>query len=134
MPLIENIDRHQIQMLSFEQMVSPDSMVRVVDVFCATYDAEELGFKVKGSSHEGRPAFSADTMVRIYIYGYLNRIRSSRELEKACRRNTELWWLTGYQIPCYKTISDFRKDNQKGFRNLFNHFRTFCKQLDFVWS
>lgn len=130
MPVIPNMDRNQIHMLCFEELVSEESMVRVIDAFCSTYKPQDLGFEVKGLSQEGRPAFSADTLIRIYIYGYLNKLRSSRELERACRLNIELWWLTGYQVPCYKTIADFRKNNRLGFSNLFKHFRGFCKQLE----
>ena len=130
MPLIANMDRNQIHMLCFEELVADDSMVRVIDAFCSSYNPMELGFETKGRSHEGRPAFSANALIRIYIYGYLNKLRSSRDLEKACRTNVELWWLTGYQIPCYKTIADFRKNNSTGFKNLFKHFRSFCKQLN----
>lgn len=130
MPIIPSMSRHQMHMLCFEEMISEDNMVRVVDAFCSSYKPEQLDFVVKGKSNEGRPAFAADTLIRIYIYGYLNRVRSSRRLEKACRVNVELWWLTGYQIPCYKTIADFRKINRIGFMNLFNHFRAFCNQLE----
>jgi transposase len=150
MPLIPNMDRNQIHMLCFEELVAAafaqccvgvvvtkramaardDSMVRVIDAFCSSYNPTELGFGAKGRSYDGRPAFSANALIRIYIYGYLNKIRSSRDLEKACRTNIELWWLTGYQIPCYKTIADFRKNNATGFKNLLKHFREFCKQLN----
>jgi transposase len=129
MPIIPNTDRNQLQMMSLEEMVDEESMARLIDAYCMSYDAESLGFVVKGKSHEGRPAFSGDTLVRIYLYGYLHKLRSSRDLDRACRTNVELWWLTGSQMPCYKTIADFRKDNKTGFRNLFKHFREFCRML-----
>ncbi len=129
MPIIPNTDRNQLQMMSLEDMVDEQSMARLIDAYCMSYDAESLGFVVKGKSHEGRPAFSADTLIRIYLYGYLHKLRSSRDLDRACRTNVELWWLTGSQMPCYKTIADFRKDNKTGFRNLFKHFREFCRML-----
>jgi len=88
----------------------------------------DLGFIIKGKSHEGRPAFTAETLIRIYIYGYLNGIRSSRKLNTECKRNVELWWLIHQQQPNYKTIADFRKDNQQAFYNLFVLFRDFCLQ------
>ena len=129
MPIIPNSDRHQLQMMCLDDLVGEDSMVRLIDLYSSTYDAETLGFVVKGKCHEGRPAFAADTLIRIYLYGYLHKLRSSRELERACRTNVELWWLTGSQMPCYKTIADFRKENRTGFRNLFKHFREFCRAL-----
>ena len=94
MPIIPNLDRNQIHMFCFEELVPEDSIVRLIDAFCNTYSPIELGFVVKGLSHEGRPAFSAKTLIRIYIYGYLNKLRSSRDLEKACRTNIELCWMT----------------------------------------
>ena len=129
MPLIPKSDRHQLQMMSLEDMVDENSVARLVDAYCMSYEAESLGFVVKGKSHEGRPAFSADTLIRIYLYGCMHKLRSSRDLDRACRTNVELWWLTGSQMPCYKTIADFRKDNKAGFRNLFKHFREFCRLL-----
>lgn len=130
MPIIPNSDRHQLQMMCLDDLVAEDSVVRLIDLYSSTYDAEALGFVIKGKSHEGRPAFAADTLVRIYLFGYLHKLRSSRELDRACRTNVELWWLTGSQMPCYKTIANFRKDNKSGFRNLFKHFREFCRMLN----
>lgn len=130
MPLQSRIDRHQMQFLSLDDLVEADSIVRVIDLFCSCLDYENLGFIIKGKSHQGKPAFEASTLTAIYIYGYLNRIRSCRKLEKACKVNSELWWLTGKQNPGYKTIANFRKDNHKAFKNLFNVFSKFCLELD----
>lgn len=130
MPLQSKVDRHQMQFLSLDQLVSSESIVRVIDLFCSCIDYDNLGFIVKGKSHEGQPAYEASTLTAIYIYGYLNRIRSCRLLEKACKVNTELWWLTGMQQPGYKTIANFRKNNATAFKNLFKSFSKFCLQLE----
>lgn len=116
-------------MTSLDSMVEQDSAVRVIDAFLDYISKHDLGF-VNHDSTTGRPAFPSSVLIGIYVYGYLNRIRSSRQLEKACKTNVELFWLTGQLQPCYKTIANFRKDNAKGFRNLFVLFRDFCKQLD----
>ena len=130
MPLQSKLDRQQLQFLALEDLVENDSVVRVIDLFCNCLDYDKLGFVVKGKSHEGKPAYEASTLTGIYIYGYLNKIRSCRLLAKACKLNVELWWLTGKQTPGYKTIADFRKDNSQAFKNLFNAFTKFCLELD----
>ena len=128
MELITQSDRDQLFMTSLEMMVDKDSLVRVIDVFLDYIDTYDLPFK-QHVSHTGRPAFPNRILIGIYIYGYLNRVRSSRQLDKACRTNVELFWLNRNFKPCYKTIANFRKDNQQGFRKLFTTFRDFCKQL-----
>ena len=128
MPQITNNNRDQLLMLSISEHVSEDSVARIIDVFIDAANLESLGFVVKGSSHEGRPAFTPETLAKLYLYGYLHGIRSSRKLEHACKVNIELWWLLSNLKPRYKTIADFRKDNSIGFKNLFVHFRDFCLQ------
>ena len=130
MPFQSKVDRQQIQFLCLEDLIDSDSMVRVIDLFCQCIEYPKMGFVVKGKSHEGKPAFEASTLTAIYIYGYLNKIRSCRKLEKACKVNSELWWLTGMQQPGYKTIANFRKDNAQAFKNLFNAFTKFCLELE----
>jgi len=130
MPLQKKVDRYQMQFLSLEELVEENSEVRVIDLFCNCINYENLGFIVKGKSHDGKPAYATSTLVGIYIYGYLNKIRSCRKLEKACKLNTELWWLTGMQKPGYKTIANFRKDNPEAFKNLFDTFTKFCIELN----
>lgn len=122
-------NRNQLFMTSLDSMVDQDSAVRVIDAFLDYVSKYDLGF-VNHDSTTGRPAFPSHVLIGIYVYGYLNRIRSSRQLEKACKTNVELFWLTGQLQPCYKTIANFRKDNAYGFRNLFVLFRDFCKQLE----
>ena len=130
MPVVSKVNRDQMQFFSLEQMISHDSTIRIIDLFCQCIDYENLGFIIKGKSHEGKPAFEAATLTGIYIYGYLNKIRSCRLLAKACTNNIELWWLTGMQKPCYKTIANFRKDNADAFKNLFRSFSKFCLDLE----
>jgi len=130
MPLQSKVDRNQMQFISLEELVDQESVVRVIDLFCECINYENLGFIVKGKSHEGKPAYESSTLTAIYIYGYLNKIRSCRNLEKACKVNAELWWLTGKQKPCYKTIANFRKNNADGFKNLFKSFSKFCLDLE----
>lgn len=126
---ITTINRSQMQLLSLDIMVSSGSVVRVLDVFLDYAELSELGFENE-KQKTGRPSFPIRTLLGIYLYGYLHKIRSSRDLEKACKINVEVMWLVKGQHPCYKTISNFRKNNKKGFRNLFKLYRDFCKKLD----
>lgn len=131
MPLITSSHRSQLMMLSLEEKIEADNIVRVLDAFVKSTDPQQLGFIIKGEKHEGRPAYQAATLIKLYLYGYLNSVRSSRKLNAECKRNVELWWLLDNQTPSYKTIANFRKDNSLAFKNLFVHFREFClsKQL-----
>jgi len=129
MELLTNVDRDQLFMTSLEMMVSQDSTVRIIDLFLDFIELKDLPF-TQHKSTTGRPAFPNRTLIGIYVYGYLHKTRSSRQLEKACKTNVELFWLNRNQKPCYKTIANFRKDNRKGFRKLFTTFREFCKNLD----
>ena len=129
MELVPHSDRDQMFMTSLDMMVDPDSVVRLIDVFLDYMDTLDLPF-IQHKCHTGRPAFPNRVLIGIYVYGYLNRIRSSRQLDKACKTNVELFWLNKNLKPCYKTIANFRKDNAEGFRKLFVAFRNFCKELD----
>jgi len=130
MPYHSSENRYQLRMLFLEEQVDQDSQARVIDAFVDALNIHQLGFAVRGKSHEGRPAFHSSILCKLYLYGYMSGIRSSRKLEKACKVNIELWWLLNNQKPGYKTIADFRKDNATGFRNLFKAFRNFCINLD----
>jgi transposase len=127
MPLLTKKNRDQIQFLSWETLIAADNPVRVIDAFVDYFDLSALGFKIKGKSQEGRPAYSSDVLLKLYIYGYLNRIRSSRQLAIACVRNVELFWLLHQSRPCYKTIADFRKNNGKALTGMFRQFNAFLK-------
>jgi len=101
MKQIESIDRDQIQMNSLDMLVEGDSLVRLIDVFLDFALTNDIGFKTH-DQRTGRPSFPVRTLLGIYIYGYLNRIRSSRALEKACKVNIEMMWLIKGHRPCYK--------------------------------
>lgn len=117
--ILPGSNRDQLQMLSMESMVSPQSMVRVIDAFVNSLDLTTMRFVAKGKAKEGRPAFSNEILLKLYIYGYLNRVRSSRRLERECITNIEAIWLVKGLRPCYKTIADFRKFNARAFRKAF---------------
>ena len=107
-----------------DDYVSEDNPVRVVEAFIDALDLEKLGFVGVVPRTTGRPAYHPSVMLKIYVYGYLNRIHSSRRLERECQRNIELMWLTGRLAPDFKTIANFRKDNGRGIRQVCKEF--FC--------
>lgn len=116
-----------------DDIVSEDNIVRFIDAFVNKLDLERLNFKMpKNLEWKGRPSYKPSTMLKIYIYGYLNRIRSSRKLENECSRNVELMWLTGRLAPDFKTIADFRKDNRKGIKQIFKEFLQLCHKLELL--
>ena len=111
-----------------DNYIAEDSAVRVIDVFIDELDLSGLGFRVQPQA-TGRPAYHPETMLKIYVYGYLNRVQSSRRLERECQRNLELMWLTGRLSPDFKTIADFRKDNGKAIRLVCREFVMLCRKL-----
>jgi len=112
-----------------DDYVGDDNPVRVVDVFVEQLDLVALGFDGAIASATGRPAYHPATLLKIYIYGYLNRLQSSRRLERETERNLELIWLTGRLTPDFKTIADFRKDNGAAIRRVCSQFIVLCRQL-----
>jgi transposase len=112
---VEGMERGQSTMFParLDDYVNEDNPVRAVDAFVDGLDLGKLGFTSVQPLDTGRPGYFAGTMLKIYIYGYLNRIPSSRRLERECQRNIELIWLTGKLAPDHKTIADFRKENGK---------------------
>ncbi len=112
-----------------DDYIAEDSAVRVIDVFIDELDLSGLGFQSEPQA-TGRPGYHPETMLKIYVYGYLNRIQSSRRLERECQRNVELMWLTGRLAPDYKTIADFRKDNGKAIRLVCREFVMLCRKLN----
>jgi transposase len=104
--------------------------VRAIEVFIDELDLDQLGFDGMQPEATGRPAYHPATLLKIYIYGYLNRIQSSRRLERETQRNVEVMWLTGRLTPDFKTIADFRKDNGPAIRNVCRQFVVLCKKLD----
>jgi len=121
---IEGQDRSQSVLFpeQLEDWISEDNPVRAVDVFVEALDLRELGFDGAQPADTGRPAYHPATLLKIYIYGYLNRIQSSRRLEREAQRNVELIWLTGRLMPDFKTIADFRRDNGEAIRKVCRHF------------
>jgi transposase len=128
---IEGQDRSQATLLPecLDDFVAEDNSVRVVDAFVEELDLRELGFEGVEPACTGRPAYHPGVLLKIYIYGYLNRIQSSRRLERECQRNLELMWLTGRLAPDFKTIADFRRDSGKGIRNVCRRFVMLCREL-----
>jgi len=96
-------------------MVEAESLVRIIDAFVDMLDLKQFDFTYFKLNKEGRPPFHPSTMMKIYLYGYQNSIRSCRKLEKACKTNIEMMWLINEQKPHFKTIANFRKDNSKAF-------------------
>jgi transposase len=107
-----------------------DNPVRAVDVFVDELDLAGLGFGGVEPEATGRPAYHPATLLKIYVYGYLNRVQSSRRLERECQRNIELVWLTGRLMPDFKTIADFRKDNGEAIRKVCREFVVLCRRLE----
>ena len=129
---IEGEDRTQITLLPecLEDYVAEDNRVRVVEVFVNELDLGGLGFEGVDPAVTGRPAYHPAALLKIYIYGYLNRIRSSRRLEREAQGNVELMWLAGRLQPDFKTIADFRRDNGAAIRNVCRQFVVLCRRLD----
>ncbi len=113
-----------------EDYLSEDNPVRAVDVFVDELDLTGLGFCGVEPKATGRPAYHPGTLLKIYVYGYLNRVQSSRRLERECQRNVELVWLTGRLMPDFKTIADFRKDNGEAIRRVCREFVMLCRRLE----
>jgi transposase len=129
---ILGISRHQLRISSLEDSIAPDNQVRFIDAFVSYIDLSKLGFSVQTLKKEGRPSYNTQVFLKIYLYGYLNGLRSSRKLEKECFRNIEMQWLLEAIAPNYHSISDFRKNNPKALKNLFKVFVTFLKDADLI--
>jgi len=129
---IEAEDRTQSALFPerLDDWIAEDNPVRVVDAFVDGLDLDVLGFDGAQAAATGRPGYHPATLLKIYIYGYLNRIQSSRRLEREAQRNLELIWLTGRLAPDFKTIADFRKDNGAGIRQVCRQFVEISRGLD----
>jgi transposase len=127
-------NRQQYEFVNLEDFIDKNNPVRFVDAFVDKLELGKLGFKMAILKSEGRPSFQTSLFLKIYIYGYLNGIRSSRKLEKECIRNIELQWLCGSLTPNYHSIADFRKGNPQALRNTFKLFVLFLKEADLVGS
>jgi transposase len=131
---VEGADRSQSTLLPalLDDYVTADNPVRAIDVFVDGLDLGKLGFVRVQPLATGRPGYHPATMLKLYIYGYLNRVPSSRRLERECQRNIELIWLIGQLAPDFKTIADFRKDNGKAIREVCRAFIALCRKLELL--
>jgi len=129
---IGGCDRRQRLLLPdcVDDYVGEDSPVRVVDVFIDELDLEALGFS--GAAATGRPGYHPATLLKLYLYGYLNQVQSSRRLEREAGRNVECMWLTGKLAPDFKTIADFRRDNGEALRAVCRQFVVLCRELGLI--
>ena len=129
---VEGEDRRQATLLPdcLDDYVTEDNPVRIVEAFIDELDLAALGFAGIVPEVTGRPAYHPATLLKIYIYGYLNRIQSSRRLERETQRNLELIWLTGRLMPDFKTIADFRRDNGPAIRAACAQFVVLCRKLN----
>src|SRR5918997_2375283 len=129
---VEGEDRRQATLLPdcLEDYVAPDNPVRIIEAFVDELDLAALGFAGVVPEATGRPAYHPATLLKIYIYGYLNRVPSSRRLEQETQRNLELIWLTGRLQPDHKTIARFRKDNGPAIRAVCRQFVGLCRTLN----
>jgi transposase len=126
---IDEADRNQGTLLPerVEEYVSEENPVRVIDAFIGELDLAKLGFEGLEPKWTGRPGYHPATMLKIYLYGYLNRIQSSRRLEQEARRNLELMWLVGRLAPDFKTLADFRAENAVAIKNVCREFIVLCR-------
>ncbi len=129
---VQGEDRSQSTLFPerLDDYIAEDNPVRVIEVFIDELDLGQLGFQGVEPPATGRPAYHPSTLLKIYVYGYLNRIQSSRHLERETQRNVELMWLTGRLIPDFKTIADFRKNNGEAIRGVCREFVVLCRQLN----
>lgn len=133
MQFIEGKNRTQSILFpeSLDQIIDSDNEVRIIDLFVENIDLKEFKFEIKTTT-EGRPAYHPKDLLKLFVYGYLNQIRSSRALEKECKRNIELMWLMKELAPDHNTISNFRKDNEKAIRKVFRYTVSIAKQFDLI--
>ena len=128
---VEGTDRGQSTFLPecLDDWIDENNPVRVIDVFVDELDLRELGFSGVDAKVTGRPSYHSSCLLKLYIYGYLNRVQSSRRLEREAGRNVEVMWLTGRLAPDHKTIADFRKDNGRAIRQVCTRFVVLCRTM-----
>ncbi len=129
---IQGSDRAQTSLLpaSVEDYVGADNPVRAIEAFVDGFDLAKAGFERAQAKDTGRPGYHPGDLLKLYLYGYLNRVRSSRRLEAECHRNLEVIWLLRGLRPDFKTIADFRRENAPAFKAAFRHFVVLCRKLD----
>src|SRR3974377_1541259 len=128
---VEGIDRGQATLVPecLEDWIEECNPVRAIDAFVDELDLAELGFDGAAPEATGRPSYHPTVLLKLYIYGYLNRVQSSRRLEREAGRNVEVMWLTGRLVPDHKTIADFRKDNGGAIRKVCARFIVLCRAV-----
>ena len=128
---VEGVDRGQSTLFPecLDDWIGEDNPVRVIDVFVDELDLAALGFSGVDPEATGRPSYHPAVLLKLYIYGYLNRVQSSRRLEREAGRNVEVMWLTGRLVPDHKTIADFRKDNGRAIRQVCARFVVLCRTM-----
>lgn len=131
MPIKQGNSRYQIQMLSMDEFISMDNPVRLIDAFVDKIELNKIGITVPDAV-EGRSAYPPASLLKLYMYGYMNRIRTSRKLARESERNIEMRWLMEELTPCYKTIADFRKDNPASLKKVFRMFVTFLQHAGLI--
>jgi transposase len=126
------LDRSQTLLFPerLEDYIGPENPVRFLDAFAGSLDLHALGFDKARCADTGRPPYDPAVLLKLYLYGYLHRVRSSRLLEAECQRNVEVIWLLGKQTPDFKTIADFRKDNLKPLKAVARQFTLLCRKLE----
>ena len=134
MAYVSGFDRTQTALfpVTVDEMIDENNVVRLVEIFINGLDLKKLGFEKAVSNEEGRPCYDPADLLKLYLYGYLNRIRTSRLLERECKRNVELIWLLKGLQPCFRTIAGFRSENPEAFRNLFRHFVQCCRSWSLI--
>ena len=133
MKFIEGTNRKQIHLfpISLDESIESDNQVRLIDLFVDSLNLKEFGFKIDFTEN-GRPAYHPSDLLKLYIYGYLNKARSSRDLEKACKRNIEVMWLIKNLCPDHNTISNFRQDNPKAVKKVFRATVSIAKHFNLL--
>lgn len=132
MGYVEGVERSQATLFPdlLDEYITPENPVRFIEAFVAGLDLGALGFERAVPAETGRPGYHPGDLLRLYLYGYLNRVRSSRRLEQECERNVEVMWLVRKLRPDFKTIADFRKDNRQAIRRVCREFTVVCRQLE----
>src|ERR1700745_2676627 len=131
---VEEADRGQWTLLPecLDDFIDESNPVRVIDVFVDALDLAEMGFEGVEPAATGRPSYHPSVLLKLYIYGYLNRVQSSRRLEREAERNVEVMWLLGRLAPDHKTIADFRKDNGLALRKVCARFVELCREMSLL--
>src|SRR5215467_267704 len=128
---VEGVDRSQSTLFPecLDDWIDENNPVRAIDAFVDRLDLTELGFDGVEPAETGRPAYHPSVLLKLYVYGYLNRVQSSRRLEREAGRNVELMWLLGRLVPDHKTVADFRKDNGRAIRKVCARFVELCREI-----